>query len=590
MKNNRETGSGRILRFERDASFFVKRGDAKRAQNDPVSAISMYNEALAMDPLDLDTRLSAAEVLTDMSRFNDSDKLLIPYMHEDAEFCKEAYSIVGFNLIGMGELEGAKLCFDHFFDLTDEVSERTDAILDALDYIDSMTVDAPKLSDAAELEREARLYEAQKAFDAGEFEKSEGILKALLEERPEDPKLLYHIALACLCGFKTRECDRYLQLLLEKEPENWAALGMKLMCAKAFNNEIECTKLAKKLETCDSSDPEELLRVNGSLMESGCLDAAEKIAKKLVKILPYDAFTNHRLGVCYMKKGEFRKAAEIYGKLLRIDKNDRIARYFKNGCLEAAEDPGCAFAKQQFLIQYQLPFAVIMDDVKDLLDGSKASTQEDIKRRWEQDPEFRDMARWSFTLREFNITHAMIAVLQMINDESSERLLRELVADIDSRDAVVNEALGALKRMGAAEPFFAVSEGRLLEGRVNIVDLSDMKIPKGYRDIFPRFHRSAKELLSTEVISVASGIVERFIMCCIGNFKPISPDQSAALSAAVEFLACERCGIIARDDICERYGITEKRLSNAVNRLIKTFVLSGSEDQTPPEHDGGETL
>ena len=251
--------------------------------------------------------------------------------------------------------------------------------------------------------------------------------------------------------------------------------------------------------------------------------------------------------------------------------------------------PEGKFAKQSFLIQYQLPFGVIMEEVKSLLDGNKASAQDEIKRRWQNDPDYRDTVRWAFTLREFNITHAMIAVLQMINDNSSERLLRELIADIDTRDAVVNEALGALKRMGAAEPFFAVSEGRLLEGRVNIVDLSRMRIPKGYRDIFPRFHERSKELLSTEVISVASSIVERFIMCSIGHFKPVSPDQSAALSAAVEFLACERCGLIARDDICERYGITQKRLSNAVNRLIKTFIINGSGDPSDPNDEGGET-
>ena len=61
---NREELSGKILHFSQDPAFYVKRWDMKRAQNDLISAISLYNEALAKDPLDFDTRLSAAEVLT----------------------------------------------------------------------------------------------------------------------------------------------------------------------------------------------------------------------------------------------------------------------------------------------------------------------------------------------------------------------------------------------------------------------------------------------------------------------------------------------------------------------------------------------
>ena len=167
----------------------------------------------------------------------------------------------------------------------------------------------------------------------------------------------------------------------------------------------------------------------------------------------------------------------------------------------------------------------------------------------------------------------MLAILQLVNDERAERMLREAAADIDTRDSVINETLGILKRMGAAEPFFAISDGRLLEGRVNIVDLSDLHVPKAYRDIFPRMHMSAKELLDGEVLSVASSLTERFIMCSLNDFKPLTTAQSEALSAAVEFLACERCGVIARDDICQRYGITEKRLANAIDRLLKAFVI-----------------
>ena len=60
-KKNKNEITGKILHFAQDSSFYVKRGDVKRAQNDLLSAISLYTEALEKDPEDLDTRLSAAE-------------------------------------------------------------------------------------------------------------------------------------------------------------------------------------------------------------------------------------------------------------------------------------------------------------------------------------------------------------------------------------------------------------------------------------------------------------------------------------------------------------------------------------------------
>lgn len=580
-----KSGAGKILHFERDSAFYAKRGDAKRAQNDLVSAISMYMEALERSPHDYDTRLAAAEILTDMSRFNDSNKLLIPYMHEDEEFCKDAYCIVGFNMLGMGEYDGARGCFERFFELTDEVSERTDAILDALDYIESLELEQPVLKDAANVEYESRILEATKAFENDDFTRSESILKSLSAEYPQNTDILYRLALSCLCQNKIRECDEYISELIRMDENNWSALGMKLMCAKALNNELEMSRLSKKLEDCSSMVPEDLLRVNGALIEVGCLEGALKAALKLRKLLPYDTLSNHRLAVCYMGLKQFSKAADIYGFLLRIDRNDRIARFYHSYCIEAAVKPGRETFLIPSIVQYQLPFDVIMDDVKKLLDINRIGGAEQIAEKWENDDDFSAIVRWAFSLNEFNITHAMFAVLQLVSDSKAEHIVREVLSDIDIRDSVINEGLGTLKRMGAHEPFFAITGGRLLEGKVNIVDLSELHVPKSYRDIFIRIHKQANDLLNEEVMSVASSLAERFIMCSLGSFKPLSKEQSEALSAAIEFLACERCNVIVRDDLLERYGVTEKRLSNAIDRIIKAFV--GETDDKGLDTDNG---
>ena len=582
--NGKDNKRGRILRFERDSSFFAKRGDAKRAQNDPVSAISLYYTALEHDPTDLDTRLAAAQVLTDMARFNDSNRMLIPYMHEDAEFCKEAYCIVGFNMLGLGEYDGARLCFDRFFTLTDEISERTDAILDAIEFLEEDEGRSPLLSDAAVIERQANVKEAFKAVDTGDFDRAERQLKLLHARYPQDEEILYKLALACLCRMQYKDCDAYLDELLSVNGSNWGALGMKLMCAKALKNELETTRLTRKLGKCDSEDPETLLKVNGSLYECGAFEQALEVAKRLVRLLPYDTVSNHRMGAALMALGEYSKAAEVYDKLARLDRRDRIAKFYRAGCLEAANDPACEFAKLPVMVQYQIPLPAIIDDVRRLMKNSKELKVEELVERWRDDPDYRDLVRWTFTLHEFNTSRAVISLLYLLGDEMAEKILREALADIDVSDPIKNETLAALKRMDAEEPFFAISEGRLLEGRVNIVDLSDVSVPKGYRDIIKRISENAPENANPEVLSVASTLAERFIMCSVGNFRQLSDQQSSAISAAMEFLACERCGVLVPEDLLERYGVTERRLSNAIDRIIKVFM---DNDLTTQDNDNG---
>lgn len=558
---------GKILDFTQGPSFYAKRGDARRAQNDLISAISMYNKALERDPYDLDTRIAAAQILTDMSRFNDANRLLVPFMHEDEEFEKESWCMIGFNLMGLSEFEGARRCFDRFFGMTDEVSERTDAVLDAVDYIDSLSAPEPMLSDAAVIERARREAEAQKAFDSGEFERAAEAWEKLAEEAPGESRLLYDTALACICCHREGDGKRHIERLLELEPNNVHALCLKLLYAKNERDEAEKERLVRLLEDSEAETPEELLRVNGVLIEIGRYESALRFAQKLVKLMPYDTLANHRVGVCLIKLGQYQKAADIYDKLLKIDSSDAVAKYYRGICSEeqAGELSGAP------MIQYQLPFEKIIGKAKELLDN-KDSSVEGLRERWETDPDFRSTVRWAFSLREFNISNAMINLLRAIGGESAERTIREAMADIDANRQIINEAMGALKRMEAPEPYFAMLDGCLVEGRVNMIDLSSVNIPKAYREIFPRFVQTSGEFYDGEVKNAAASIAERFLAGTGGVFKPITEKQSAALSAAIEYLACDKCDRLVHDGVLERYGITERRLMNAVDKLVKALI------------------
>lgn len=566
---------GKILNFTQGPSFYAKRGDARRAQNDLVSAIAMYNKALESDPFDLDTRIAAAQILTDMSRFNDSNRLLVPYMHKDEEFETNAWCMVGFNLMGLSEYDGAGRCFDRFFSMTDEVSPRTDAVLDAIDVIGSLIENEPLLYDATERERTRREAEAQKAFDSGEFETAAKLWEKLVADSPNESRLLYDTALACICCHRESDGKKHIERLLELEPDNVHALCLMLLYAKNEGDEAEKERLVEKLEASNAETPEELVRINGVLIETGRFGSALRFAQKLAKLMPYDTLANHRLAVCCSRLGQGQKAVDIYDKLLKIDPNDAVAKYYRSCCTEEdafGAKPGAP------MIQYQLPFERIIGKAKELLDNKEQSV-EGLRDKWNNDPEFRATIRWAFTLHEFNISNAMINLLRAIGGESAELAIREAMADIDAGRQIVNEAMGALKRMEAPEPYFAMLEGSLVEGRVNMIDLSELSIPKAYRSIFPRFKEVSGRFYDGEVINAAASIVERFLVGTHGDFRPLTEKQSVALSAAVEYIACDKCERLVHEGVLGRYGITKKRLMNAVDKLLEGLIDAPDQEE-----------
>ncbi len=561
---------GRVLRFERDSDFIAKRADGKRQQNDPVNAAALYWAALERRPDDHDILLALADVLSDMQRFVDSNHLLIPHMHEDEYFMKEAYCRVGFNFFAIGEYDAAHRCFDRFFELTDEVSERTDVIVDALELMDSMEDNEPFIKDAAATILEDRLIEAHELIGKNEFSKAKGIIQELKNEYPEDERVTYDLALACMCEKEYGEGIGHLDELLSKNSDNFQALSLKLIYARNVNDELMMASVCKNLERCEPESPEVLMPILGIILDSGRTELALNLAGRVYRKLPYDCLANHLLALCYIKQGLYKKASALYSKLVSINRNDCIARFYLNKCSE--ETPVFTHLGMEGMTRYQLPLFDVMENIKRLAHVGSLSADE-ILEKWRTDASFKELVRWGFTMREFSLSYSLLNMLRLIGDEEAQLIMRETVIDPETNQVLAHEALGMLKSLDAPEPYFTFANGCLLEGRVSMVDLAEWHVPKQYRLIFPRFHSIAADIYDIEVYASASGIMESFLSKHKGVFPPLDEARSIALSAALECAACKNCGVEVKDDILERYGITQRRLTNAIDRMVNMLLL-----------------
>ena len=574
-KHNKKT-SGRVLRFDRDSEFFAKRADNRRMQNDPANAAKLYWAALDRNPMDHEVRLALADVLSDMQRYGDSNHVLIPHMHEDEYFLKEAYCRVGFNFFSMGEFEAARHCFDVFFELTDEVSERTDVIMDAIDYMDSVDDRESTLADASEAQTEQQIQNAHACMSSNRFGEARDILQQLYEAQPEDRRIRYDLALACMCGKDYRMGVSHIDALLEKDPGDISALSLKLIFAHNVHDEVMVSSVCNQLAKCDPVLPDELVPIIGVILDVGRTELALTLAKRAYKKAPFDRLSNHVLALCYIKTKQFQIASKIYDRLLCICPTDSIARIFRSKCVENTK----AFdsVSMDSIAHYQVPIAEMMENVK-LFTSIDLDDKEALIEKWRTDPQFVNSIRWGFTLRDFSICYGMLSMLRVIGDNDAELLMREAIIDPDTNPTLAHEALGMLKSIEAKEPYFAFINGSLLEGRVNMVDLTHSGVPKQYRLIYPRFNSSASGLYDFEVYAAASAILESFFASAGPEFPPLDEKRSTALSAALEFAACRKCGVAVKEDILDRYGVTERRLLNAFERLLAAVMKTQSDEE-----------
>ncbi len=569
-ENDEVKTNGKVLSFSRDHSFYAKRGDAKRNQNNPVDAVAMYVEALERNPDDNDTRLAAANVLTEMGRFQDSIFMLAPLICKDEWFRKEAYCTLGFNYMGLGDTAAAGFCFDRFFELTDEVSARTDTILDALDSISRMEERdcAPAIEDVSEFELSRLEEKARVRFSSQDYAESAELLERMLTIDPNNNDVRFNLALSYLCDKKLDRALDVVNVILDAEPENISALCMKLVLVKNSGSQAELDAIREQIEKVDISTPNNLMHTAASMCEIGMYEQALPYVQKLYKLSPYNTEISHLYAQCLIAAKHYGRAVQVYDKLLKLEKYNHTARTFRAKCLAALKNDGTVEPVPGFKISADETLYSF-----NKLNRFQNSSPEDAAIAWKTDPEIEVAMLNIMKLNQFMLSYTVIAQLSSIADKCAESCLRKCLLVPGLSGTLSRMILSMLSDMGADMPCLVYCGDGLAEAYLP-VQVSRRRVPKQYSMIPIRCMEHMAELYGIDVISAMTEISEGFISRH-ETFPKLTAEQSAAVSAAIECLACRRCKTPIAPNLLERYGgVTERRLANAIDRVYT--VLTGS--------------
>ena len=130
-------GRGKVLPFAQSGDFFYKRGLEKLDKNNLPDAMAYYGRALKCDPENREIRIAMAQVLTEMNRFEESNRILFALTRggADAEADPECYFGMGCNFVGLYDYGHARDSFERYLELEPDGAFLYDAydMLDALD-------------------------------------------------------------------------------------------------------------------------------------------------------------------------------------------------------------------------------------------------------------------------------------------------------------------------------------------------------------------------------------------------------------------------------------------------------------------------
>lgn len=570
MTNTNKTNArpARVIPFERDGEFFLRRGSERLERNDLLEAISNYHQAYRRDPENVEVQLAIAEVLTEMHRYEESNRLLFPLLSlEDSP--AECFFGIACNFLGLQEFSHAHDSLESYLALDPDGEYVSDA-LDMLDVIEDehMLYSMPGVQPPEEREALNACARGRQYLENGRMEEAVKLLQDAAKKQPEYLFVRSNLALAYFCRKDFKRAMESVREVLEEAPDDVQAHCNMLLFLHAARDEEGENKELALLTASATDDPQDWNRMAVVFMEVGHMQQALPVLKKLQTAFPYDEGTLHRMGVCRYHLGQYKQAQACYDRLLKIDPQDTIASYYRRVCRRAADGKA---ETVDWLYHYQVPYLEVLRRVR-LINEASRQPRETLRERWQRDENFRALMVWSLRLPEPSAKRAVLSMISAFGDKEAERALRRFQLDQAQPDSVKQDVFAMLKHMAAQEPYIAYIGGKLVQSRVNMRSVvRDARISAPYQRALELALEHMQKLRPPACVVEAAEVFARYIKSA-GEPPQMREQQVYAFAAALEYVSCRNQNVeVTKAQLAAEYEISLIRLNNAVSKLLRAL-------------------
>ena len=558
-------GQGKVLPFQQSGEFFLRRGMTKLDRNNLLDAIVNYRHALSLEPDNAEYKLAMAEALTEINRFDESNKILLTMFEGGLPTHSECYFGMGCNFVGLQDYERAHECFNQYAEV-DPNGEFAGEVYDMLDALedDELFNEMFPLTEAFPQEAMEAANKGKTCLERNDYEGAIKVLEKAVEEHPKLHFLRNNLALSYFCARRFEDALREVQRILFEDPHDIQA-----HCNLAlFSNAVKDTESVEReiafVKKAYTEDADDLNRMAVTLLELGRYEDAKPMLSRLLGILPYDTGVVHRYAMCLYELGEYEQAIAQYDKLRKLDPNDSIARYYRGICRAAAAGGP---KRANLLFAYQVPYEEVVNRIHRMNEFAKVP-YEQLKTLWESSEDFRSLIGWALLLPDVTIKRAMLSLAASFQDRRAETLLRDFALDRNQPDDMKREVFGLLSRMGAKEPYLGYLDGQLVQGRVSMFSGLSGDVPKCYQEVLEVAALGMNARCMEETMHMAARMWELYIRHLDG-YPELKDPQIYAFAAALEYLACNKNGQkTTKTSVSNSYGITLLRLNNAIAKIM----------------------
>ncbi|OQB24113.1 MAG: cellulose synthase subunit BcsC [Firmicutes bacterium ADurb.Bin182] len=558
-------GKGKIIPFQQTGEFFLKRGTTNLDKNKLIDAMVNYRQALSLDPDNVECKLAIAEVLTEMNRYEESNRVLFTLFDSDKPRHSECYFGMGCNFVGMQDFEHARDSFERYAHLEPD-GEFTSDVYDMLEILQDEELFNEMFPEEDRIAADAMALasEGKELLERDDFKGAIASLERVVSEYPGIHFVRNNLALAYFCVKDYEKAMQQVSIILAEDPANIQAhCNLAMFCNAMKDKEAVKRELSFILDQ-KTEDPDDLNRMSITLMELGEFKTAKSLLMKLFSMLPYDCGITHRLAMCCYELGEYKRATVYYDRLLKMDSLDSVARFYRGVCRAAAEG---APKRQGLLYNYQVPFEELLSRMHRINDCAHKPRAE-LLMLWQHDEEFRSLIRWGLNLPDINIKRAVLALTASFGDFEAEQVLRDFALQRAQPDELKREVFGMLKHMNAKEPYFGYLNGELVQSKVSLIHGLPEDLPKSYRDVLEICFRNMVGTNEEKCLHSAASIWEKFLKS-MKDYPPLSGQQENAFAAALEYLALRECKKKAvKSIICAEYGVSLARFNSAMGKLL----------------------
>lgn len=562
MKKNK---TGKVIPFTQNATFYMKRGAKELEKNDLIAAVSKYREAYERAPQDAEIAVALAEILSQMQRFEESNRILFRLLADKPDAPAECHFGLACNYFGMQDYDRAADSLEDYLELEPDGEFAADAedFLDLIDDDEAM-FETTGLRGDDDYEDNAVTHFARSLLASGDVGYAVEELEHRFEQTPKSMKIREQLAVAYFIANRREEATKIATDILSEESSNVLANSTLALAEMEDGKREDALARLEEMLKNRSLEPEELHSIAVLQLDLELYAEAEKTLSQMVLAMPYDENVLHKLAYARFMQGDAEGAKTFYQKLLRIDPHDTVAKYYLTQCKHTEHAAKRANAK--WIIPYQVPFSEAFRRLNHL-NRVLALQHDELYQAWSGDVELRDLLVWAISLSDHRVKRSMISLVFTFGDIHAEHILRDFLLRSDQPDDLKRAVFGMLKHLGAREPYMAYLNGRWIKGRVSLLEL-DYKLPASYESVMQILMQYMLGNCREECTTEAAYIFQRYLDSLQKKFPRISTAQEISFAAALEYLGRRSCGeIVTPEEIGEIYRVTMPRLRNALVKL-----------------------